>query len=91
MMSNAMMELAKSKTNAEQHPEVKLQLTDNYSNSYHPKIIKHILKGKQKSRHIFIHEIICLIIMKMKIKNRSRRYDHGTIHNTNNIQTEIRL
>ena len=33
MMSNAMMELAKKKTNAEQHPEVKLQLTDNYSNS----------------------------------------------------------
>ena len=33
MMSHAKMELAKNKTNAEEHPEAKLQLTDNYSNS----------------------------------------------------------
>ena len=44
---------------------------------YHPKIIGHILQNKQKSKCACIHEIIRLIIMtmKMKIKNRSHRYD----------------
>ena len=41
--------------------------------SYHPKIIWHILKNKQKNKCVCIHEIIRLIIMKMK--NRSHRCD----------------
>ena len=43
---------------------------------YHPKIIGHILKNKQKNKRVFIHEIIGLIIMKVKIKmkNRSHAY-----------------
>ena len=43
----------------------------------YPKIIGHILKYKQKSNCVYFHEIIQLIIMKMKIKiiNRSHRYD----------------
>ena len=43
---------------------------------YHPKIIGHILKNKQKDMNLCIHEIIRLIIMKMrmKMKNRSHRY-----------------
>ena len=43
---------------------------------YHPKVIGHILKNKQKNKCVCIHEIIRLIIMrmKMKMKNRSHRY-----------------
>ena len=44
---------------------------------YHPKIIGHILKNKQKSKRAFIHEITRLIVMKikMKMKNKSHLYD----------------
>ena len=57
-------------------------------NFWHPKnigilhpgyhlIIRHILKNKQKNKHVCIHEIMQLIIMKMKtkIKIDSRKYD----------------
>ena len=56
---------------------------------YHPKIIRHILKNKQKNSCSCIHEIIQLITikMKMKMKNRSHSYDinrswsrHGHIY-----------
>ena len=42
---------------------------------YLPKIIAHILKIKQNSKRVFIHENTQLIIMKtrMKTKNRSHR------------------
>ena len=44
---------------------------------YHPKIIGHILKNSQKNKYVCIHETMRLIIMKIKIKmkNRSHRYD----------------
>ena len=44
---------------------------------YHSKTIGHILKKKQKSKHVCIHEIMRIIMMKMKMrmKNRSYRYD----------------
>ena len=44
---------------------------------YHPKVIGHTLENKQKNKCACIHEIIQLIIMKMKMKkkNRSHRYD----------------
>ena len=44
---------------------------------YHPKVLGHILKNKQKSPVVFTHEITRLIIMKMsmKMKNRSYRYE----------------
>ena len=43
---------------------------------YHPKTIGYILKNKQKNKCFCIHEIIWLIIMKMKVKmkNRLHRY-----------------
>ena len=43
---------------------------------YHPKIVGHTLKNKQKIS-VCIHKIIQLIIMprKVKIKDRSHRYD----------------
>ena len=45
--------------------------------SYYSKIICHILKKKQQNNFVCIHEIMRLIIMKMKMKmtNRSHRYD----------------
>ena len=45
--------------------------------SYHSKIIGHIPKNKEKNKYGCIHQIKRLIITKMKIKmkNRSRRYD----------------
>ena len=45
--------------------------------SYHLKLTGHFLKNKQKSKCLCIHEIIRLIIMKMKmkLKRRSHRYD----------------
>ena len=44
---------------------------------YHPKIIEHIVKNKQKNMCVCFYEIIRLIIMKMEMqmKNRSHRYD----------------
>ena len=44
---------------------------------YHPKIIVHILKNKQKNKPVCIHDIIQVTIMKMKMnmKNRSHRHD----------------
>ena len=44
---------------------------------YHPKVTEHILKNKQKGKCVYIHEIIRLSIMKMKmkIKNISHKYD----------------
>ena len=43
---------------------------------YHPTILGHILKNKQKNKFVYIHEITRLIIMKMemKLENRSHRY-----------------
>ena len=42
---------------------------------YHPKIVGYILKNKPKSECVCIHEIMRLIVMKMKMKNRSHRYN----------------
>ena len=46
---------------------------------YHPKIIGHILKNKQKNKCVRIHEIIQLIIIKMRtgMNNRSHGYDRN--------------
>ena len=43
---------------------------------YHPKIVAHILKNKQKNKCVYFHKIIRLIIMKMEMnmENRSHRY-----------------
>ena len=41
--------------------------------SYCPKIIGHILKNKQKNRRVCFHEIIWLIIIKMKMKMKNKQ------------------
>ena len=43
---------------------------------YHPKIIGHILKNKQKNNCVYIHEIIGLTIMKIKLKMKNRSHWH---------------
>ena len=79
-ISNARLNLAKNQANAKQQ---QLRLNFCYLKiihilhpRYHPKIMGHILKKKEKSMFVCIHEIIWLIIVKMKIKmkNRSHRY-----------------
>ena len=79
-MSNARLKPGKHQANAKQHPEAELLLFENYSKSsstLSSKKIGHVLKNKQKIKCVCIHKIIRLIIMKikMKMKNRSHRYD----------------
>ena len=54
-----------------------LQITHILRPRYHPIIMGHILKNKQKIKCVFTDKIIRLIIMKMeiKMKNKSHRYD----------------
>ena len=46
---------------------------------YHPKIIGHILKNKQMNKYFCTHEIIQLIIMKIKMKMKNRLYRYEII------------
>ena len=54
-----------------------LKIIHIFHQNYDPKVIDHILKTKQKNKGVCIHDIIRLIMMKMKmkIKNRSEIYD----------------
>ena len=75
-ISHVSLKLSKSQANAKQHPDTEL-LFENYSHPcYYPKI-EYILKIEQKNICVCIHEMIRLIItkMKMKMKNRSYRFD----------------
>ena len=70
-MSNARLKLAKNQANAKQHPQAELLTFEFYSHSsstLSPKLIGHILKSKQKNKCVCIHEILQLIIIKMKMK-----------------------
>ena len=54
-----------------------LKIIDILHARYHPKIIRHILKNKQKNKCVCFYQNIRLVIMKMEMemKNRSHRYD----------------
>ena len=70
-ISNASLKLAKNQVNAKQHPEAEfcyMKIILILHPRYHPKIIVHILKNKQNDKCVCIHEIIRLIIMKIKKK-----------------------
>ena len=71
------MKLAKNQAKAKQHPEAKLLLFENYSQSSSTLIIGHILKNKEKNKCVCILEIIRLIIMKMKIKMKNGLHKHN--------------
>ena len=79
-VSNTRLKLAKGHTTDTQYHEAELLLFENYLHSsstlYHLKMIVDILKNKQKSSCVYIHESIRLNIleMKMKLKKILRRY-----------------
>ena len=80
-ISNARLKLEKNQANAKQHLEAELLLFEIIHilhSRYHLKIVGHILKNK----YFCIHDIIRLIIMKMKIKmkNKSHRYDTNIVN-----------
>ena len=58
---------------------------------YHPKIIWHILENNQRNKCVCIHEIIWLVItkMKMKMKNRSNRCNIDLDMATNIVNIKI--
>ena len=71
--------MAKNQAHAKQHPETEHLTSENYwflHPRYHLPITGDILKNKQKNKHVCIHEIIQLIIMKIKTKMEidSRKY-----------------
>ena len=84
---NARLKLTKNQANAKQHSEAELLIFEIYC-SHSPstltsKIVRHI-KNKQRNKYVCVHEIIWVIIMKIKMKSnkRSHRYD---IHRTRSI------
>ena len=75
-ISNARLKLAKNRANAKQYPKVELWLFENYSHSSSTLSSKNnrtYSKNKQKNKCVCIHEIMRLIIMKMKMK---KKIDH---------------
>ena len=63
--------MAKNEANVKQHSEAELLTFKNYWHSLSTLSSNntgHILKNKQKNKHVCIHEIMQLIIMKMKTK-----------------------
>ena len=70
--------LTKTQANATQHPEAELLLFEIFHILHprcHPKIIGYVLRNKQKNKGVCIHEIIRLIIMKMKMKWKTNHID----------------
>ena len=51
-ISNAMLKLAKNQANPNQHPNVELLLFENYSHSYQPRIISHIIKISKEQMYL---------------------------------------
>ena len=74
-INNANLKLAKNQANAKDHLEAELLLFENYLSSSSTFLSKNnrTIKNKQKNKCACIHEIILVIILKMK--NRSHRYD----------------
>ena len=65
------MKLAKNQANDKQHPEAELFLFENYSHSSSTLSSKNnrtYPENQQKNNYVWLHEIIRLMIMKMKIK-----------------------
>ena len=60
-------ELAKNQANAKQHPEAELLTNYWHSSSL---LSSNILKNNRKNKYVCIHEIMQLIIMRMKTKTK---------------------
>ena len=79
-INNARLKMAKNQGNTNRHPEAKLCYLKTfyvYHPCYRPEKIEHILKNKQKNRYACVHEIIRLIIIKMKL-NMKKDHIHTT-------------
>ena len=78
--SQARLKLAKIQVNAKQHSEAEC-LKPKIIRILHPRypltITGPILKNKQKSKHVCIHEIMQLIIMKTKSKMKIDSHRYG--------------
>ena len=72
-ISNTRLKLAKNQPNSKQHPEAELCCLK-IMHILHAKIRKH--KKKQKNKCVWIHEIIRLIIMKIKKKKNRSHMQH---------------
>ena len=75
----------KNEAKAKQHPEAELLLVKNYLLSFlsfasfwFPKITGRILKNLQQNKCVYFNEIIWLIIIKVKKKNRLHRLNTST-------------
>ena len=78
--------MAKKKANAKQYPELLLLVNySHFSSSLSFKNNRAYFKKEAKEHYVCFHEIIRVIIMKMKIKmkNRSHRYDINRPMDTN--------
>ena len=77
-IGNIMLKVAKNQTKATQYPEAKFLLFKDYllfSTTLSSKSNRAYSKIVQNSKCVCFNEIISLIIMKMKMKKRSQRYD----------------
>ena len=53
-----------------------LKMIHIFHQHYHPKIIGHTIKNKEKNKCVNIHDIRRLIIMEMKMKKKNRSHRH---------------
>ena len=72
--------MAKNEAKAKQHLRLNfyyLRIICFRHPHYHPKIIGDIQKNVQKSKYVYINEVISLMTIKMRLKiiNRSHKYD----------------
>ena len=71
------MKRGKNQANAKQHTEAQLLLFENYSHflsTLSSKNKRHISENKQRNKCVSIHEIIRLIIMKMKMEMKNKSH-----------------
>ena len=81
-ISKARLKLAKNQANASNTLRLNfsyLTIIHILHRHNHPKIIAHILKNKQKSKRVFIHQITRSTIIKIKTKMKNRSHGYGKI------------
>ena len=79
-ISNARLKLAKNQANAKQHHEAELLQFENYSHSSSTLLSKNNMaysKNNQKNKCVSFHNIMWLIIMRMKMKKKILSHRYG--------------
>ena len=72
--SNTRLRLTKNQANAKHHPEAELLTSENH---WHSSTTLSSNNNKQKNKHVCIHEIMQLAIMKMKTKMKTDSPKYG--------------